>query len=377
MAWGNSSNNGGNSSSNGNREVEIEIFNRFSRIAKEKFSSLAISSSSSSSNGTRSGGGGAANTHNLKRLDELYQRPEFDAERSVLEEMNNLGLRGGVICGLACFAVLRMGPGAISRLVLQRSGRGASSTHNGGGGGGGVYSPFQQKSPFNSGSSGGGYKFDTPSTSFSSGAEQAELNSNSNNNKPGLFFRLLRLTVDAFVSLSVGAYASIYFTDTEQMMKRFADIPLLPGRSLLSEELCDEFTNEFRKFDRRVWDEKNGGGGGGGEIVDFRSTIQMFVTNCRRRHLYEEELRKEGGRFGGGGGLGGGMMSDYHGEDAIHTTDNPVIIPPPGVPSDIFVSLDDILGEDDQSGTVEKNGMDAFDTYFDDGVRDDERHDHQ
>ena len=182
MAWGNSSNNGGNSSSNGNREVEIEIFNRFSRIAKEKFSSLAISSSSSSSNGTRSGGGGAANTHNLKRLDELYQRPEFDAERSVLEEMNNLGLRGGVICGLACFAVLRMGPGAISRFVLQRSsGRGASSsTHNGGGGGGGVYSPFQQKSPFNSGSSGGGYKFDTPSTSFSnptfsSGAEQAEL----------------------------------------------------------------------------------------------------------------------------------------------------------------------------------------------------------
>ena len=362
--------------------MEIEIFNRFSRIAKEKFSSLAISSSSSSSNGTRSGGGGAANTHNLKRLDELYQRPEFDAERSVLEEMNNLGLRGGIICGLACFAVLRMGPGAISRLVLQRSGRGASSTHNGGGGGGGVYSPFQQKSPFNSGSSGGGYKFDTPSTSFSnptfsSGAEQAELNSNNNSNKPGLFLRLLRLTVDAFVSLSVGAYASIYFTDTEQMMKRFADIPLLPGRSLLSEELCDEFTNEFRKFDRRVWDEKNGGGGGGGEIVDFRSTIQMFVTNCRRRHLYEEELRKEGGRFGGGGGLGGGMMSDYHGEDAIHTTDNPVIIPPPGVPSDIFVSLDDILGEDDQSGTVEKNGMDAFDTYFDDGVRDDERHDHQ
>jgi hypothetical protein len=81
--------------------------------------------------------------------------------------------------------------------------------------------------------------------------------------------------------------------------------------------------------------------------------------------LYEEELRKEGGQGGGG------MMSDYSGDDP---NDEPVIIPPPGVPSDIFVSLNDILGEEDQSGKVlDKNGMDDFDTYFDD-VRDEEDH---
>ncbi len=363
-----------------NREVEIEIFNRFSRIAKEKFSSLAISSNGRSSSSSKGNQNDVTHRHNLQRLDELYKRPEFDAERSVLEEMNNLGLRGGIFCGLACFAVLRMGPGVISRMLLQRS-------RSGNFGGGGYGSPFQQKSPFHSGSSNssrGGYKFDAiPPTAFSSttastttsGAE-AEFSKKS---PPGLFFRILRLTLDAFVSLSVGAYASVYFTDTEQMMKRFADVPLLPGRSLLSEELCDEFTKEFRKFDRQVWDEKNNHNrrvgekeGGGGGTVDFRSTIQTFVTNCRRRHLYEEELRKEGG----GGDGGGGMMSDYHG-DTIQT-DEPVIIPPPGVPFDIFVSLDDILGEEDQGDNLlDKNGMDDFDTYFnnnddDGGVRDDE-----
>ncbi|KAL3772258.1 hypothetical protein ACHAWU_005309 [Discostella pseudostelligera] len=332
------------SSNTGNREVEIEIFNRFSRIAKEKFSSLAISSSAQNN---------GANDHNLKRLDELYKRPEFDAELRVLEEMNNLGLRGGIMCGLACFAVLRMGPGMISRMALQRSRGGGTS---------GGYSPFQ-KSSYNGGSA-GGYKFDpTPPTAFSASTSGAEFKSR----KPGLFFRIVRLTVDAFVSLSVGAYASVYFTDTEKMMKQFSDIPLLPGRSILSEELCDEFTNEFRKFDRRVWDEKNrhvGDVGVGGGPVDFRSTIQTFVTNCRRRHLYEEELRKEGGQGGGG------MMSDYSGD---YPNDEPVIIPPPGVPSDIFVSLDDILGEVDQSDKVlDKNGMADFDTYFDD-ARDDER----
>ena len=64
------------------------------------------------------------------------------------------------------------------------------------------------------------------------------------------------------------------------------------------------------------------------------------------------------------------MMSDYSGD---YPNDEPVIIPPPGVPSDIFVSLDDILGEVDQSDKVlDKNGMADFDTYFDD-ARDDER----
>ncbi len=342
-----------NHNNNGtDREVEIEIFNRFSRIAKEKFSSLAISSNRSSGNNN-----GTTNGHNLKRLDELYKRPEFDAERSVLEEMNNLGLRGGIFCGMACFAVLRMGPGVISRTLLQRSRSG-----NVGG-----YSPFQQKSPFHSGSNSGGYKFDaTPPTAFSSTTSTTSGAEAEFSKKPGLFFRILRLTLDAFVSLSVGAYASVYFTDTDQMMKRFADVPLLPGRSLLSEELCDEFTKEFRKFDRHVWDEKNNWHvDEGGGSVDFRRTIQTFVSNCRRRHLYEEELRKQGGQ-------GGGVMSDYSG-DTIQT-DEPVIIPPPGVPFDIFVSLDDLLGKEDQSDNLlDKNGMDDFDTYFDDGVRDDER----
>lgn len=122
---------------------------------------------------------------------------------------------------------------------------------------------------------------------------------------------------------------------------------------MISEELCDDFAHEFRKLDRQIWD-KNHPSLSGGEYAnygdggaDFRNTIQGFVANCRRRAIYEEELRKERG------------LSDE--------TAGPVIIPPHGVPRDIPVSLDDLLGaEGEEVGAVEGSVDDGyFDTYFD------------
>ena len=115
---------------------------------------------------------------------------------------------------------------------------------------------------------------------------------------------------------------------------------------MLSEELCEDFTNEFKKFDRTIWDvnhpslssgsmpDSNGG-------KEFRNTIQGFVANCRRRRLYQAELRTER-RFG---------------------YDGYVPIPPPGVPSDIAVSLEDLM-DNEEDNQLEMNGDDFFDTPF-------------
>ncbi len=126
------------------------------------------------------------------------------------------------------------------------------------------------------------------------------------------------------------------------------------GRSLLSEELCGDFAREFKKFDRRTWDEDHpsltssgmtNNSSNNDDKSEFRSTIQGFVANCRRRDLYEKEIRVEGGL----------------GDDVY------VSIPPPGVPSDIAVSLDDLLEEEAGYKAVGVNRDDYFDTPFDVG----------
>lgn len=128
---------------------------------------------------------------------------------------------------------------------------------------------------------------------------------------------------------------------------------------MLSEELCEDFSNEFKKFDRKIWDMNHPSLTSGGMPnmnytnggKEFRNTIQGFVANCRRRRLYENELRTER-RFGDDDGY--------------------VPIPPPGVPSDIAVSLEDLLDNEEDNQLEMKNGDDFFDTPFNMGNKEDD-----
>jgi len=285
-----------------NKVIETEIYNRFSAIVKEKFTSLG-------------------NESQINQLDELYKRPEFAAEKRILNEMNSIGLSKGILSGLACFAFLRTSPRLISNYLRRRAGSNSADINSG------APNPFQQKA------SSSGYKFDSQ-----------------NVERPGLVFRGVRLLLDSFVSLSIGAYASMFFTDTNEMMRKFSTVPLVEGRSLLSEQLCGDFTQEFRNYDRQVWNNKHpsltGGDVSRSEDIDgFRDLIQGFVVNCKRREIYEKEIRAEQG-------LG---------------ADDPVTIPSPGVPRDISVTLDDLLSTKESGDNAHDTdgGDEFFDTYFD------------
>ena len=185
----------------GDREAELEVFNRFSQIVKEKFSSLADGRN-----------GGADGKDRIDRIDSLYTRPEFASEKRILNDMNNMGLHKGVMSGVACFAFLRFGPRAIGRLLQRRAARNGMMGGDGGAAAA-TNNPFHHRSP-------AGYEFDTPT---------AVGTRPNNNGRPGFFFRVFRLSLDTFVSLSVGAYASLYFIDKDKMMKQFAEIPLVEG----------------------------------------------------------------------------------------------------------------------------------------------------
>ena len=167
-----------------------------------------------------------------------------------------------------------------------------------------------------------------------------------------------------------------------------SDIPLVPGRSMISETLCKPLTNEFRKFPRQLWQSGNnkgiengynnhmalyansgwkgtkyyngnenaslemlgenvGGssndvgvsGGEGGEqqrgisqrgvyehlVLD---SLQGFIINCERRARQERKIRKIRG------------MRRYTSND--DDDDAPVVIPHDGVSADEDLTLDDI-----------------------------------
>ena len=202
-----SGNNGGiNNNSNSNKEVELEVFNRFSRIVRERFTGL--------------GGDNGDSARRIEGIDALYKRPEYASEKRVLNEMNNMGLHKGVLSGLATFVFLRISPRLLARALQQRAARAGmmdatAQNHS---------NPFHQSS---ASSSSGGYKFD----SITGGGIQT-------NDRPGLFFQLLRFSLDTFVSFSIGAYASMYFIDKDKMMKSFSDIPLVEGGCV---EYCMNF----------------------------------------------------------------------------------------------------------------------------------------
>jgi hypothetical protein len=202
-----SGNNGGGNNNN-NKDVDFEVFNRFARIARERFTGL--------------GGDNGDSARRLEGIDALYERPEYASEKRVLNEMNNMDLHKGVLSGVATFVFLRISPRLLARALQQRAARAgmidttsaAQNHHN---------NPFHHHSS----SATGGYKFD----STTGGGMQK-------NDRPGLFFQLLRLSLDTFVSFSIGAYASMYFIDKEKMVKSFSDIPLVEGG-------CVDFTGVF------------------------------------------------------------------------------------------------------------------------------------
>jgi hypothetical protein len=288
------------------KKLEVEIFDRFSKIAREKVLSALD------------------DEDKVKKIDALYSGPEFSAEKKMLANMNNIGLMNGVLAGVACFAFLRWSPGAIARYLTRKRAASAGFTQPRG----------DANNPFNR----TGYQFDQPP------GEQAPLAS------PNFFIRGMRLGLDMFVSLSVGAWASVLLFDKDKMLREASEIPLVQGRSLLADELCQDFTVEFQKYSRDTWDSNHpalsgGNSNNGGKLQAFSSMVEGFVANCNRRSIYERELRAEQG------------LSE----------DDPVLIPAPGVPKDISVTLDDLMGDAIETSSSNDNGDGDFyfDKYFD------------
>lgn len=95
----------------------------------------------------------------------------------------------------------------------------------------------------------------------------------------------ISIPVDLILSLAVGASATLFLSDADKMRDDFAKIPLVKGRSLLSEELCADFTSQSYRFSSVMNSRQHQN-----QSLD---AIRDFVSNCQKRSAYEDQLRKE------------------------------------------------------------------------------------
>jgi len=128
----------------------------------------------------------------------------------------------------------------------------------------------------------------------------------------GAFGYAFGIMFDVSLSLFIGNNTTRKMTELAKLEECVSRVPLVQGRSVLSEELCGDFIRAYditktRGFD---WSNEN-------HNSNTLTNIERFVKNCHARQNYEQDLRRSQGL----------------------SSEDPVTIPPPGVPQDYESSI--------------------------------------
>ncbi len=93
-------------------------------------------------------------------------------------------------------------------------------------------------------------------------------------------------TFDAAMAALIGFSTWTVFVDKKTALMNMADIPLIEGKSDISDKLCGDFIHIYRDIRPNFWKE---------HTDDTIVAIRRFVNNCEKRQAYEGRLRREMG----------------------------------------------------------------------------------
>lgn len=283
-----------------------------------------------------------------RTLDRLSRRSNNDdlkfgtEEQRILREMTGMGLKEGILASVASFVVLRRGPKYVGRWMQQRQQRRYNHHHG---------TTTIQNNPSSS------YELSDPT-------KLVYTSSNSNGNNPftkaanpdalpprskrGFIGRSIWFVFDSVLSLMVGANVSAVYTDKEAIRQQIVDLPLVSGRSLVADSLCDELVRELRQVRNerdptlaRLQNQKEST-----PASYYMDGIIQFCQNCERRRYFERRIRDETGAKG-----------------------TSVEIPVPGVPRDsprLVITSDGRETVVDNDGEEEELFVDPFSANHDD-----------
>lgn len=121
------------------------------------------------------------------------------------------------------------------------------------------------------------------------------------------------VAVDATLACLTGCMVTFVTTPKLKLFQAAADIPLVEGTSAISDAVCSDFIQNYKRLPEDLWTRKKLEGD------DVTTNIKRFVQNCQRRQQVERQLRVESGLAEG----------------------SPVSIPEPGVAGDLLIELDE------------------------------------
>ena len=220
----------------------------------------------------------------------------YDDEKKLIAQISNIGLTKGLACGLFTFVTIRTGGSMLRRYFLRRISNGGGSSNSRGS---------------SSGSNNSGYTFDSTISSSGSATSKSKnpfLSHPSNSTKlppppnppppqfqkPGLFIRSLNLGFDIMLSFFAAIEGTKYFTNTTQILDDISSIPLVKGKSLISDELCSDFINVYRSIPKETWKQYEANDGEKQQGINMvLQTISSFVRNCHRRKMVEKDCFSE------------------------------------------------------------------------------------
>ncbi len=100
---------------------------------------------------------------------------------------------------------------------------------------------------------------------------------NSNDATKQQMSNLASIPADLFLSTVVGLSATMFLTEVDKLQKDLASLPLIKGRSLIAEELCEDFIKEYKEIPEEVLNTDEA------LQSDSLRNIKMFVDNCQTR----------------------------------------------------------------------------------------------
>ena len=108
-----------------------------------------------------------------------------------------------------------------------------------------------------------------------------------NNFKEPMAAKVFGSLLDSTLGVLTGLTVWVLSVDKKGTLQTCADLPLLEGRSEISDKLCDDFIDIYRNETRpQFWRDYSD---------DTLSALKVFSENCEKRRLFERRLRRDYG----------------------------------------------------------------------------------
>jgi hypothetical protein len=274
----------------------------------------------------------------MEALDQTIRSPPYTAERGRITEMNNdMGLWKGVALGMGTFVFLRSGPRMLRWWLSPRS----NST----------WAYTLDRNPYSS-------NVPSPSVDVS-----PKIGLDPTTAGPSFFWKMVKLGMDTFVSLSMAAWGSFYFMDTQEMTRSISRMPLIEGKSLVSQLLCDDFIDLYQSIPRRKWDNYTNLHQQLEAVTGKKTNLMMiqdFVWNCIKRKTYEKQMSLES--LSTSSTVSSESTEQESGDSWLG--EGVVEIPYPGVPEDIEIVLEWKDKQDSDPSSTEDEDFFTEDSSF-------------